>query len=434
VHHGRAKTIAAGLASWFQAVARDLSFRRTRDPYAVWVSEIMLQQTRVDTVEGYFPRFMQRFPDVHSLAAASEDDVLGAWSGLGYYRRARLLHRGARWLVEHHRGQLPRGAAALREIPGVGAYTAGAISSIAFGDPEPLVDGNVARVLSRLEGVEDPREQVATANRHWRDAADIIGHGEPRVLAQALMELGAMVCTPRAPRCDECPVAAKCVAKARGLVDVIPAVKVKKASPTLHWIALAFDVGEGGAPSWLLVRRPEEGLLARMWTLPLVPSSSADEATSASKKREGGEHGARGEVIQVLQRLAGGRKIDRATWAGLELHECAPVKHVFTHQTWQMSPWIVRGLSVADAEAITSATGAEELATFGEGAGVGGGLPTLTRRLLEAIAAAEAGAGAKPTKVAQTKVAQTKVEPTKDTPKRAKKVKAAKAAKGSSTR
>ena len=187
------RQLATALEAWFRRDHRDMPWRRTRDPYAIWVSEIMLQQTRVETVERYFDAFLARFPTVGALAAADEQAVLQAWSGLGYYRRARLLHRGARHVVDRHGGTLPADAEGLRSIPGVGDYTAGAIASIAFDLPVPLVDGNVARVLSRIEAIEDPREQAATARRHWRRVAEILRHGTPRVLSQALMELGATV-------------------------------------------------------------------------------------------------------------------------------------------------------------------------------------------------------------------------------------------------
>ena len=194
--------LAAALAPWFHAHHRDLPWRRTRDPYAIWVSEVMLQQTRVETVLRYFDGFLTRFPSVAALAGAPLDDVLGAWSGLGYYRRARLLHQGAAAVARDHDGRMPGEAEALRTIPGIGRYTAGAIASIAFDRPEPLVDGNVARVLSRIAAIEDVAQQPATAAGHWALCAAILREGSPRILAQALMELGATVCTPRAPRCE----------------------------------------------------------------------------------------------------------------------------------------------------------------------------------------------------------------------------------------
>ena len=207
----------SALLAWYQANRRDLPWRKTQDPYAVLVSEIMLQQTRVETVEQYFGKFLERFPDIGTLAAADESDVLAAWSGLGYYRRARLLHAGARHVATTHGGEVPDDPDLLRQIPGVGRYTAGAIASIAFERPTALVDGNVARVLSRLQAIEDPKLQEAGAPGHWTMAQQIVQAGPPRVLAQALMELGATVCTPLGPRCEGCPVRSECQALAKGL-------------------------------------------------------------------------------------------------------------------------------------------------------------------------------------------------------------------------
>jgi A/G-specific adenine glycosylase len=199
------------LLAWYRREARDLPWRRTADPYAIWVSEIMLQQTRVDVAKPYFQRWMARFPTVHALAAAKEEAVLQAWSGLGYYRRARNLHAAARRIAADG---MPSDAASLRELPGVGAYTAGAIASIAFGERVPAVDGNVVRVLARLHAwtgsASSPRltKQVQAAAERLVPAR---GAGDWN---QALMDLGATVCTPKAPRCDSCPVARLCKAKA----------------------------------------------------------------------------------------------------------------------------------------------------------------------------------------------------------------------------
>ncbi|MGB1699586.1 MAG: A/G-specific adenine glycosylase, partial [Nannocystaceae bacterium] len=206
------------LTRWFNAGHREMPWRATRDPYAIWVSEIMLQQTRVDTVRAYYSEFLRRFPSVEALAEATEDAVLGAWSGLGYYRRARLLHAGAQDVMARFGGVLPADLAALRSIPGIGPYTAGAIAAIAFDLPAPVVDGNVARVLSRVRAVRQERAQAATARHHWETAEEVISKGSPRILAQAMMELGATVCVPVKPACGECPVRPICEAFRRDLV------------------------------------------------------------------------------------------------------------------------------------------------------------------------------------------------------------------------
>ena len=194
--------IAPALLGWYDRERRDLPWRRTRDPYAVWVSEVMLQQTRVATVVDYYTRFMHRFPSLQALAEAAEDDVLKIWQGLGYYRRARALLAGARAVVAKHAGRLPAEPARLRELPGVGPYTAGAIASIAFGVREPVVDGNVTRVLCRLYALAGDPERAPLPQRIRRLASELVPAKRPGDFNQALMELGATLCTPRAPDCS----------------------------------------------------------------------------------------------------------------------------------------------------------------------------------------------------------------------------------------
>ncbi|MBM3975798.1 MAG: hypothetical protein FJ299_02270, partial [Planctomycetes bacterium] len=217
------------LCAWFDRAQRDLPWRRTRDPYAIWISEAMLQQTRVETVIPYWRRFLERFPDLRALAAAPEDSVVAAWSGLGYYRRARALREAARALVERHAGGFPRTRDAWLALPGVGPYTAGAVLSIAFDEPEPLVDGNVLRVFARLFAIAEPIDRPATVKRIWARAAELVprrprGATRPRNWNQALMELGATVCLPREPNCGECPVRAHCAARAAGRTAELPIV------------------------------------------------------------------------------------------------------------------------------------------------------------------------------------------------------------------
>ena len=247
------------LLDHYDRAARDLPWRRDTDPYRVLVSEIMLQQTRVETVKGYYGPWLERFPTLGALADAEEDDVLKAWEGLGYYRRARSLHRAARVVREEHGGVLPRCADALRGLPGVGEYTSGAVASIAFGEPVPAVDGNVRRVLSRLYDVAEPAA-------YWlRDtAAAWVDDVRPGDWNQALMELGATICTPRSPKCGGCPVAEWCGARAAGTVDERPAPTTKRAVPTAD-IALAVLHADGRV---LLEKRPAGGLLGGMWAFP----------------------------------------------------------------------------------------------------------------------------------------------------------------------
>ena len=198
------------LLAWFDEHARDLPWRRTSDPYAIWVSEIMLQQTRVAAVLDHYDLFMRRYPTVAALAAAAEDDVLAIWSGLGYYRRARMLHKAAKFVVSDLAGVLPRSAAGLRVLPGIGEYTSAAIASIAFGEAAAAVDGNVERVLMRLLGWD---ETTAPASRIREAAANALAQARPGDYNQAMMELGATVCLPRGPLCLQCPVQKQCATR-----------------------------------------------------------------------------------------------------------------------------------------------------------------------------------------------------------------------------
>ena len=198
------------LIDWYNEHRRDLPWRRTGDPYAIWVSESMLQLTLVDSVIPYYERFLTRFPDIHSLASADADDVLRLWAGRGYYSRARNLQKAARVVCDRHGGTLPDSAEALRELPGIGRYTAGAVASIAFDRPEPIVDGNVARVLARLHEIREDLKSPDTQRRLWDEAATLARGPRPGDLNQALMELGATLCTPKNPRCPVCPLRRRC--------------------------------------------------------------------------------------------------------------------------------------------------------------------------------------------------------------------------------
>jgi len=237
---------AARLLAWFDAHRRDLPWRRTRDPWAIWVSEVMLQQTRVAAVREPFARFLQRFPTPAAFAAASDDEVLAAWRGLGYYRRARLLRDGARAVVRDHQGAVPGELAALGTLPGVGDYTAGAIGSIGFGHAVPAVDGNVERVVARHRGLRQELESAA-ARRQVRAVA--AGWLDPRRAGdfnQALMELGAVVCTPARPDCARCPVAADCAALAQGLTAALP-VRARPRPAIAITARVALVLGRRGA-------------------------------------------------------------------------------------------------------------------------------------------------------------------------------------------
>ncbi|MEZ4469232.1 MAG: A/G-specific adenine glycosylase [bacterium] len=214
--------VRAPLLAWYDAHRRTMPWREAPSPWRTWVSEIMLQQTRVESVIPYFHRFLERFPDPAALAAAPLDEVLALWAGLGYYSRARSLHRAAQQVVERHGGEIPNDPEAFGALTGVGPYTRGAVMSIAFGRAEPLVDGNVVRVISHLDHIaEDPR-RPAVSRRFWARAGELVVGERPGDLNQALMELGALICTPRSPLCLVCPVASDCDARAAGTQEACP--------------------------------------------------------------------------------------------------------------------------------------------------------------------------------------------------------------------
>jgi A/G-specific adenine glycosylase len=311
-------SVRAKLLAWYRANRRDLPWRRTRDPYAIWISEAMLQQTRVETVIPYWQRFLARFPTVQDLASADVGDVTALWAGLGYYSRARNQHRAARVVMDRHAGRLPDDVDALRELPGVGRYTAGAIASIAFDHPAPIVDGNVARVLARLLEIRDEIGGREAQRRLWEEAAALADGPDPGALNQALMELGATLCTPRAPRCIACPIRDECRARAAGDPESLPRKAPKARARAVE--AAAGLLGRGGRT--LAVRRPDAGLLAGMWELP------------------GGELEAGENASDALARTLAER-------VGLEVAEARPlgsVEHVFTHLRLRLHVFDCRGI------------------------------------------------------------------------------------------
>lgn len=265
--------IAAPLLRWYRARKRSLPWRDQPEPYAVWVAEIMAQQTRLETMLPYYQRWMQQFPTVQALAAAREQQVLSAWEGLGYYTRARNLHKAARQLVAEAGGRMPRTAAELRKLPGVGAYTAGAIASMAFGEDVPAVDGNAIRVLSRLFDVEQPVHTAAGQQRLWVLAAEHLPRGAAADYNQALMDLGATLCSPR-PKCAECPLNSECLAFARG-TQLLRPVKRQTAELPLR-PSTAAVVWQSGKV--LVLQRPAMGLLAGMWEFPNVAVNTLAKA------------------------------------------------------------------------------------------------------------------------------------------------------------
>ena len=270
-----ANKIATNLLRWYDKAKRDLPWRQTRDPYKIWVSEVMLQQTTVSVVQKRYGQFVERFPDLETLAASTEEEVLAEWSGLGYYSRARSFLRAARMVVAEHGGEVPPRAAEFGALPGVGAYTTGAVLSIAFDLPEPIVDGNVIRVLCRLFALRGDPAGGPLKKKLWALAKELQSPRRPGDFNQALMELGALVCTPRKPLCVHCPVRGVCQALARGLIDRFPQAKKRQ---KLQSITLAALLIKRGGRILLMRQPPDARLLRDMWLFPLVEVDSLTEA------------------------------------------------------------------------------------------------------------------------------------------------------------
>ena len=296
--------LASKLLRWYRVHARTLPWRGHPNPYAVWVSEIMLQQTRVEAVIPYFEKWMERFPSVQSLADASEQDVLNLWEGLGYYSRARNLHKSAKIVASEFDGKLPRSVDALRKLPGIGRYTAGAIASMAFGLDEPTLDANIRRVFARLFNVEIPADFTEGEKILWQLAANNLPKGKAGDFNQALMDLGATICLPKNPRCKTCPLNAMCQSHALGLQEARPVLKPKAEVPhVVH--AAAVIVGRICNPpkdTVLLSKRPSHGLLGGMWEFPNGPVSG-DPARGLSKALKTGYslHVRAGEALGIIQ-------------------------------------------------------------------------------------------------------------------------------------
>lgn len=341
--------VARDLLAWYDAHRRrHLPWREEPGPYRTLVSEVMLQQTRVETVIPYFTRFLERFPNVEALAEAPLDDVLQHWSGLGYYSRARNLHAAARAVVEA--GSFPTELEGLRALPGVGPYMAGAVGSIALGLDVPTVDGNIERVLSRLQEHPGPRRKL------WPLAASLVPAGRAGDFNQALMDLGSAVCSPRSPACMVCPLSEHCAARAAGTVDRFP-VKAKKRAPRpRRGVALVWERGE----RLLFVRRPAEGLFGGLYDLPWTFA----------------EAGQRGEAV-------GRRHAAAALGVRLEgLERVAEVRHTLTHMKLTLGLWRVRAAAGAE-PALEGSYTALTWVTPEEADGMG--VSTLARKALAAL-------------------------------------------------
>lgn len=310
VRHQRRSFIQQQLLDWYQQNKRDLPWRKDKDPYKIWVSEIMLQQTRVETVIPYYNRFIKKFPSLFHLANAEEDEVLKAWEGLGYYSRARNLHSAVKEVVEHYGGKVPSKRAEISSLKGIGPYTAGAILSIAFDQKAAAVDGNVLRVITRLFSLTDDIAKPATRKKVEKIIMDMIPDETPGDFNQALMELGATICVPSSPTCLLCPLREVCQGYAQGLQDELPikkkAKRPKKVPVVFLWI--------GSGKHILLEKRDQKGLLAQMWGLPTL------------------EHVSQENAISEVEKYLINHQIEHSS-----CEKIGNFEHIFSHRHWQVT-------------------------------------------------------------------------------------------------
>lgn len=320
VGRDRVVRLQQALLAWYRKHQRDLPWRRTKDPYAIWVSEIMLQQTRVETVKAYHERFLKEFPTIEALADSTLQEMLAFWSGLGYYSRARNLHAAARQLQKYHRSTFPQTLEEIRALPGIGPYTAGAIASIAFGLPTPLVDGNVIRVLSRWFELDDSPYQAKGQKIYWRVAAQLVPEAVTQENApgdwnQALMELGATICLTQNPTCLLCPVRADCQAYQSGTLSLYPPKKPVVPVPTVRMRTLVIEHQN----HWLLFERAPRGL----WGGLLEPLTSS-------------QHSSMSTWVEWLEKVVGVRvKPEKKN-----LRPLPSFSHILTHRALEFAPFL----------------------------------------------------------------------------------------------
>ncbi|MEE6452453.1 A/G-specific adenine glycosylase [Gottfriedia acidiceleris] len=309
------------LVNWFLAEQRDLPWRKNKDPYRVWVSEIMLQQTRVDTVIPFYNKFMQNFPTIADLANAEEEKVLKAWEGLGYYSRARNLQSAVREVHEEYSGKVPDTPELISKLKGVGPYTAGAILSIAYGKPEPAVDGNVMRVLSRILTIWEDIGIPKNRKIFEQAVRALISHEDPSAFNQGLMELGALICTPTNPACLLCPVREQCLAFETGVVTELP-IKSKKKAPKP--INLAVGVIRNSNNKYLIQQRPSSGLLANMWEFPTAELQS----TMLSKS----------DTLSFFLNQESQLVVEGLSYQ-------FNIEHIFSHLVWKMEVYVGKAIN-----------------------------------------------------------------------------------------
>jgi A/G-specific adenine glycosylase len=323
------RNVRKKLLRWYDKEARDLPWRESQDAYGVWVSEIMLQQTRVSAVIPYYERFLKAFPTLESLAKAESDAVMAQWSGLGYYRRARMLHSGVREVMERYGGQVPDDADGLRSLSGIGRYTAGAIASIAFGREEPLVDGNVGRVFARYFGIETPIGRTDTEKQFWTIATELVRGKRPGDLNQSIMELGATVCMPKVTECKTCPLRAGCFAYAEDRVSELPIPKAKTKVKKERWVAVVPVSGRGKERKIWMTRR-EGKLFGGLWSVPMGVGKTIEDAKSIMQE------------VGVQARFAG--------------REPKQIEHVLSHRHLYVDVYRAIGAKGKESDAMQSVT------------------------------------------------------------------------------
>ncbi len=340
------------LLDWFHRSKRDLAWRRTRDPYRIWISEVMLQQTRVAAVTPYYRKFCARFPTVRRLAQARPESVLRAWTGLGYYSRARNLHRAAQAIVARHAGKFPRELAPALALPGIGGYTAAAVLSIAYDQPLAVLDGNVARVLARLRAVRGDLRQPKKWRRLQKTASRLLAPKASGDWNQAMMELGATLCTPRAPRCEACPVARWCRARSLGIAERLPSARRKPPTVRMTLAAAVLLDAEGRT---LMVRQNENALFSRLWQFPAVAlTAKAPLHMLAAEARLTGDFGLGENFRSGTRHPAAGRDpgaelASHLAAFGLQDVRLEPIatsgatsRHAVTFHNIRLAPYIAR--------------------------------------------------------------------------------------------
>ena len=351
------KRFQQSLLKWFDANQRDLPWRKRKTLYRIWISEIMLQQTQVATVIDYYKRFMKQFPSVRKLAAADENEVLKLWEGLGYYRRARQLHKAAQLIVEQHGGRFPKRFEDVIALPGIGRYTAGAILSIAIDQPLPILEGNTIRLFARLLAMRDDPKSSASQKELWSFSESLVPAERAGDFNQALMELGSTVCVPKSPRCQNCPVINFCPTFRGGLQDQIPVSSKKMKYEDVHEAVLLVSKGSHSSPPKYLVRLCQEGeRWSGLWDFPRVRIQGGDPAKQLRDelRKRYGLDGAVGDSIARMKHAVTKYRIS------LDVHRCDCAKGRLRREAGLQLKWVAAG----DIEALPMSVTGRKIATM----------------------------------------------------------------------